>query len=279
MIKTTRQLKDKMNNLSRGNSKIAQSLYRNYFMERFLERLSLSKYKNNFILKGGMLVSSILGITSRATMDIDTSVISLDLNKENILNVINEIINIKLEDNVTFEITNISNIMEENIYPGVRIKFMCHFGTFNQMIKLDISTGDVMTPSSINYKYKLMLEDRNISLLSYNLETLLAEKLETIISRGLANTRMRDFYDVYEIFSTRNIDFIDLKEAFRNTSIKRNTNISVDNIKIIINEIKNNEALIEQWNKYEKDNYFINDVTWNEIMKVIEDIFFNSLNF
>ncbi len=279
MIKTTRQLKDKMNNLSKGNSKIAQALYRNYFMERFLERLSLSKYKNNFILKGGMLITSMLGIASRTTMDIDTTVVSLNLKKENISNIINEIINIELDDNVKFEVTNISSIMEDNVYPGVRIKFMCFFGTFNQMIKLDISTGDVITPSSINYEYKLMLEERKISLLSYNLETLLAEKLETIISKGLANTRMRDFYDIYELYSTRNINLDNLKEAFKNTANKRNTNISKNNVKDIIYEIKKNETLIDQWNKYEMDNYFVNDISWKEIMKVIEYIFFNILNF
>lgn len=279
MIKTTRQLKDKMNNLSKGNSNVAQTLYRNYFMERFLERLSISKYKNNFILKGGMLVTSILGIASRTTMDIDTTIVSLDLNKENIEKVIREIIEIELDDNVKFEIINISSIMEENIYPGIRIKFMCYFGTFNQMIKLDVSTGDVITPSSIDYTYKLILENRSIPLKSYNLETLLAEKLETIVSRGLTNTRMRDFYDIYELYSTRNIDFNNLKEAFQNTTTKRKTNFSKNDINKIIVDIKINEVLKNQWDKYKNDNYFVKEISWNEIMRVIEDIFFNILNF
>ena len=274
MIKSTRQLKDKMNNITNGNSKMSQTLFRNYFMERFLERISLSKYNNNFVLKGGMLVASMLGLDSRATMDIDTSVFSIPLTVESAKNLIEEIAKIDIDDNVSFEVTDAEEIMEEHDYHGVRIKLIANFGTFKQPIKIDISTGDVITPSAVEYNYKLMLEDRSIPLLSYNLETLLAEKLETIIARSTANTRMRDYYDVYLLSKTQDIDMQNLKSALYETAKSRNTDLSEENVELVLNEISESKAMFVSWEKYKKDNYYVEDFDWidvvNESRELIE---------
>lgn len=274
MIKSTRQLKDKMNNITNGNSKMSQTLFRNYFMERFLERISLSKYNNNFVLKGGMLVASMLGLDSRATMDIDTSVFSIPLTVESAKNLIEEIAKIDIDDNVSFEVTDAEEIMEEHDYHGVRIKLIANFGTFKQPIKIDISTGDVITPAAVEYNYKLMLEDRSIPLLSYNLETLLAEKLETIIARSTANTRMRDFYDVYLLSKTQDIDMQNLKSALYETAKSRNTDLSEENVELVLNEISESKAMFVSWEKYKRDNYYVENFDWidvvNESRELIE---------
>lgn len=266
MIKSTRQLKDKMNNITNGDSKMSQTLFRNYFMERFLERISLSKYNNNFVLKGGMLVASMLGLDSRATMDIDTSVFSIPLTVENAKNLIEEIAKIDIDDNVSFEVTDAEEIMEEHDYHGVRIKLIANFGTFKQPIKIDISTGDVITPSAVEYNYKLMLEDRSIPLLSYNLETLLAEKLETIIARSTANTRMRDFYDVYLLSKTQYIDMQNLKSALYETAKSRNTDLSEENVELVLSEISESKAMFVSWEKYKKDNYYVENFDWIDVV-------------
>ncbi len=274
MIKSTRQLKDKMNNITNGNSKMSQTLFRNYFMERFLERISLSKYNDNFVLKGGMLVASMLGLDSRATMDIDTSVFSIPLTVESAKNLIEEIAKIDIDDNVSFEVTDAEEIMEEHDYHGVRIKLIANFGTFKQPIKIDISTGDVITPSAVEYNYKLMLEDRSIPLLSYNLETLLAEKLETIIARSTANTRMRDFYDIYLLSKTQDIDMQNLKSALYETAKSRNTDLSEENVELVLNEISESKAMFVTWEKYKRDNYYVENFDWidvvNESRELIE---------
>lgn len=274
MIKSTRQLKDKMNNITNGDSKMSQTLFRNYFMERFLERISLSKYNNNFVLKGGMLVASMLGLDSRATMDIDTSVFSIPLTVESAKNLIEEIAKIDINDNVSFEVTDAEEIMEEHDYHGVRIKLIANFGTFKQPIKIDISTGDVITPSAVEYNYKLMLEDRSIPLLSYNLETLLAEKLETIIARSTANTRMRDFYDVYLLSKTQYIDMQNLKLALYKTAKSRNTDLAEENVELVLNEISESKAMFDSWEKYKRDNYYVENFDWidvvNESRELIE---------
>ena len=221
MIHTAKQLKDKVKNLSDGRSEVAQSLIRYYFMERFLERVSVSEHRNNFILNGGMLVASIIGVDMRATMDIDTTVKELSLNEQDFRKIIEKICAIQIEDGVTFKITSVKKIMEEFDYPGIRMMIEANLDRLRQPFKIDISTDDVITPDAIEFKYKLMFEDRTISVLSYNLETLLAEKMQTILARGLANTRMRDFYDIYEIMNSKaeevNLDV--LKYAFEATCV------------------------------------------------------------
>ena len=187
MIKTSRQLKEKIKNLTHGDSLKSQTLLRTYMMERFLERLAVSQYNSHFVLKGGMLVSSMVGIHQRATMDIDATVVALPLTLEDATRTIQEIVNIDLQDGVVFSITNAESIMEEHDYPGLRFTLIGTLDGLRQKVKIDISTGDAITPRAIEYRYPLMFEDRSLQIMSYNLETLLAEKLETIMYRGTSN--------------------------------------------------------------------------------------------
>ena len=208
MIKTSRQLKALARNLTKGDSIQAQIIMRNYVMERFLERISLSKYRNNFILKGGMLVSAMVGLDTRSTMDIDTTIKNIPLSVENARKMIEEIIAIPIDDGMAFSIKSVSEIMDEAEYSGVRANLEATLETMRTPLKVDISTGDVITPREVSYTFKLMFEERTISILAYNLETVLAERMETVIARGVANTRMRDYYDLYVLQSeyTHTID-------------------------------------------------------------------------
>lgn len=274
MIHTAKQLKDKVKNISGGNSEVAQALIRNYFMERFLERVSVSEYANNFILKGGMLVASIVGVDMRATMDIDTTVKALPLNEQDARSIVEEICAIKLEDRVSFKIASVKEIMEDFEYPGIRMMIEANLERMRQPFKIDISTDDAITPSAIEYEYKLMLEDRTISVLSYNLETLLAEKMQTILARGLANTRMRDFYDVYEIMNSKadQIDNEILKKAFGATCAKRDTVFDKAEADSIMGKIKNDSGLEEMWNRFKDANYYVDQLSWKEVVKTMPPI-------
>ena len=273
MIHTAKQLKDKVKNMSGGNGEVAQALIRTYFMERFLERVSVSEYRNNFILKGGMLVASIVGVDMRATMDIDTTVKALPLNEKDARAIIERIGELQLEDGVKFKITSVKEIMEEFDYPGIRMMIEANLERMRQPFKIDISTDDAITPGAVEYKYKLMFEDRSISVLSYNLETLLAEKMQTILARGLANTRMRDFYDVYEIMNSKadQISFDVLKKAFAATCMKRETSFGEEEVRETLDKIKDDSGLEEMWNRFKRVNYFVDDLPWGEISETIVD--------
>lgn len=166
-------------------------------MERFLERISLSSYQDKFILKGGMLVAALVGLDARATMDMDATIKEVDVNVEAVENIITDIVSVPLEDGVTFRVKQISEIMDEAEYPGVRVSMETDFDGVRTPLKIDISTGDVITPREIQFSFKLMLEERSIDVWAYNLETVMAEKLETVIARNITNTRMRDYYDIY----------------------------------------------------------------------------------
>lgn len=275
MISSVMQLKDKIRNMSDGNSNKTQTLLRNYMMERFLERISLSPYKDKFILKGGMLVSAVVGVNYRSTMDIDTTVNAITLNLDNATRIINEIISIDLSDGVSFVIKSSSDIMEEFDYSGLRFMLEASFDGIKQAIKIDISTGDVITPSAIMRDYKLMFEDRIITIKSYNIETLIAEKIETIMSRGSANTRMRDFYDVYQIWNLENqkLNKNYLTKAFYQTSLKRNTFDLFENVDKILDNVLNDQTMKRNWDNYSLSTYYVGDLSWDEVNKTIHIIF------
>ena len=272
MISTAIQLKAKIRNVSKGNDRIAKSYIRIYFMERFMERVSLSKYRDNFILKGGMLVSSLLGIDLRSTMDIDTTVESLPLTKEYMLEVLDEICNIELEDNIVFKVVKIENIMDDFEYPGLRINMEATLEKLRQPVKIDISTNDKITPSAIEYEYKLMFEDRSILLNTYNIETTLAEKTQTIISRGTANTRMRDFYDIYKLEKEVSFSVDVLKEAFKETCVRRGTEFTDKKILEELKNISDSSILEELWNNYTSKNYYVGKVQYKEVVEAVQRI-------
>ena len=274
MIHTSKQLKDKVRNVSKGDNDIAKVLIRTFMMERFLERVSLSKYKNNFILKGGLLVASMVGVDMRATMDIDTTVKALPLNEVEAERIVSEICEIEVDDGVRFRITSVKTIMEDFEYPGIRMMLEATLDRMRQPIKLDISTDDVITPTAIEYEYKLMFEDRTISVMSYNAETMLAEKIQTVLTRGIANTRMRDFYDIYEIVKIcdKKIDKTTLLEAFHATCKKRETVFSNEEIKMTLSQIYENEALEQMWEQFRRKNYFVGELIWDEVVNGVKSV-------
>ena len=272
MIKTSRQLKDKIKNLTHGDSLKSQTLLRTYMMERFLERLAVSQYNSHFVLKGGMLVSSMVGIHQRATMDIDATVVALPLTLEDATRTIQEIVNIDLQDGVVFSITNAESIMEEHDYPGLRFTLIGTLDGLRQKVKIDISTGDAITPRAIEYRYPLMFEDRSLQIMSYNLETLLAEKLETIMYRGTSNTRMRDFYDIYMLTGKPGIAINDttLYRAFLATSNTRRTTGFIPQFAAILESVESNGEIQKIWNKFCKDNDYVLEHDWHKIMASVK---------
>ena len=271
MIHTSKQLKDKVRNISHGDNQTAQMLIRNFIMERFLERVSISPYRNNFILKGGMLVASLVGIDTRATMDIDSTLKALPLNEEDAVRIVNEIIRIHVEDGISFEVVKSAEIMTDFGYPGVRLVLEARLDRLKQRIKIDLSTDDVITPSAIRYSYRLMFEDRSIELMTYTPETLLAEKIQTILARGITTTRMRDYYDVYEIVvgNKVSIDKEMLAEAFTSTCMKRKTIFGSKQIEKIVNEISTDEGLLNLWDLYKNDNFYVGDIKWTGVCEAV----------
>lgn len=275
MIKTSRQLKALVRNLTKGDSLQAQIIIRNYAMERFLERISLSKYRNNFILKGGMLVSAMVGLDTRSTMDIDTTIKNMPLSVENAKEMIEEIIAISIDDGMTFSIKSVGEIMDEAEYSGVRANLEATLETMRTPLKVDISTGDIITPREVSYTFKLMFEERTISILAYNLETVLAEKMETVIARGVANTRLRDYYDLYILQNeyTHVINMEQFKEAFLATSKKRNSIQLIAEGNRILKEIEDSEVMQELWKGYQKKFSYAEDISWERVMVSIEKLF------
>lgn len=272
MIKTATQLKAKIRNLSGGDNDRARMLIRNFVMERFLERVALSPYRNNFILKGGMLVAAVVGLEARATMDIDTTVRALPLTDENARKVVEDIIRVEVPDGVSFAISKESGIMEGHDYPGYRFMLEATLDRMRQAIKIDISTGDVITPGAVEYSYRLMFEDRAISIWTYNLETLLGEKLETIMARENANTRMRDFYDIHALAERKPIDYGVLREAFLATSRKRGTTESIPRFDTILESVRTDSEMGAMWERYRKENYFVGELSWDEVNRDVKEL-------
>ena len=269
MIKSATALKANVKNIANNNSKMAQAYIRLFFMERFLERVSKSRYKEQFILKGGMLVSSMIGMSLRTTMDIDTSIEALPLSMDKMQEIIDEIINISIEDNVTFEIASIETIMDEFDYPGIRIHMLGHLDKINQPIKIDISTDDVITPKAVEYSYPLMFEKREIALFTYNAETLLAEKMQTILSRGITNTRMRDFYDLYELIQIIDFSWDIYKNAFDKTCKKRKTIYEKEEAMRIMKEVASDSDMENRWGQFRKKNDFVGDIMYKQLMDAL----------
>lgn len=268
MLLTQEQIKGRIRNIAKDNNADARILLRIHMMERLLERVSFSKFRDNFIIKGGMLVTSLVGISLRSTMDIDTSLKNLNLSARNAQQIITDIMNIDIGDGVTFEIKNIENIMDEMEYPGIRIAMNALMDKIVTPIKIDISTGDSITPSPIEYRYKLLLEDRYINLLSYNLETVLAEKIQTIPSRGILNTRMRDFYDIRALFLLHGneLDANTLRDAFNATCRKRETVSLSNNTVNIISSMGSDEHLKSLWKAYQMKYPYASDISYEAVI-------------
>ena len=271
MIKTARQLKDLIRNLSKEKSADAQILMRNYMMERFLERISLSEYRDNFILKGGMLVAAMVGLDTRSTMDLDATVKGINVETTDIKNLIASIITVPIEDGVIFRLKSISEIMDETEYPGIRVSMTTTFDGVVTPLKIDISTGDAITPREVRYRFKLMLEERAIDIWAYNLETVLAEKLETIITRTTTNSRMRDFYDIYILkkLHGKSLNPDVFRDALLATAHKRETEKYLTDAKEVFQEVKDSRVMQNLWTAYRKKFSYAADLEWDSVMEAV----------
>lgn len=275
MKRNTMSFKAIINNMAKENNVAAQSVLQTYMLERLLERISISKYKDNFILKGGMLISAMLGIDSRTTMDMDTTIKGFPLTKDNITNIMDEICNIEIDDNVTLKINKVELIREDDDYGGYRITFEAKYNNEMPVImKIDITTGDKITYKEIEYSFTLMLEDRKIQIWSYNVETIIAEKFEAIVKRGVLSTRIRDYYDVYMLINTQSkiIDKKTLKDAIILTAQHRGTSEIIKNWKKIIEKIANDSKMRQQWKRYQKDNFYAEEIEYNELINAISKV-------
>ena len=273
-MNTSRQLTDLIKNKARSLGIDAQLLLKRYFMEQMLARIAVSKYKTNFILKGGILISSMVGLSSRATQDIDVSIINKPLTKDEIEKMITEICNIDIGDNIRFELTSIQDIREEFEYPGIRLSFKVYKDKIVDSFKMDITTGDTITPKEIVYGYKFLLEDKTIKLCSYSIETIIAEKIESILSKNILGTRMRDYYDLYlleKLFKDR-IDKNLQKQALENTCAKRKTTDILTNAKEIIADIENDWGQQNLWKNYSNKNTYVENVSFEDTIKSIKSI-------
>lgn len=271
---TPEQIKGRIKSVAKQNNADARTLMRIYMMERFLERLAQSEYRDNFIIKGGILVTAMIGVAHRSTMDIDTSMKNLNLSAEDALRVVNQVKDIDLDDGVSFEVKDVSNIMDEMEYPGIRVTMNANVGRLITPLKIDISTGDVITPRAIEFNYDLLLEDRSISLWSYNLETILVEKVQTVLARGILNTRMRDFYDIRMLLDTYEdkVNKAVLEDAFAATCKKRGTDHLQEQADDIIKIIDADEQLQVLWRAYQKKYSYAAEIDYASVISGVRKL-------
>ena len=267
-------LKGRIRNIANSKNLRPQEILQMFFFERFLDRLSKSEYKFNFVIKGGLLISSMIGIDNRTTMDMDTTIKGVPLQEEVIRNIVSDIINIKVDDGIEFEITDISHIREEDEYENFRVHLIANFEKIKNDMKIDITTGDAITPKEIEYLYPCMFQEESLRVLAYPIETILAEKYESVIKRNISTTRMRDFYDLYNLYNLRKeeIDFDILKQAIISTANRRESLLLMKQAKDIIEDIKDDDYLKELWKVYLEDNLYVGNLDFLETVKIVETI-------
>ena len=250
-----------------------------FMFERILERVSVSKYQDNFILKGGLLLAAMFGVENRTTRDMDTTITGIDVSKRKMINILNEILSINLKDSVKFDIVNITDIRQEDEYGGNKYHITGRIYNTKVNLEIDISTGDKVTPKKLKFKYPLLFEDRSILINSYNIETILAEKIETVLRRGKYTSRMKDYYDIYYflIKLKKDINIKTLKKAIENTFSKRDSFEYLKDYEEIIKSIMNSERIKLLWNAYSKKNNYASDIEVNQIMIILKD-FIKELN-
>lgn len=273
-MKNAMQLKAIMKNLSKEKHISAQLLLQNYMMERLLERISQSKYKEFFIIKGGFLIAAMVGLDTRATMDIDATIKGYPVTEKTIKTMFEEICDIYIPDDIVFEFKHIGEIREGDEYTGYRVSVTANYAPMAVPLKLDITTGDVITPKEISFAYPMMLEDRTISVLAYNLETILAEKIETVISRSDQNTRPRDYYDIYILYRLwkNNVNVHNLQCALKATGEKRGSVNLLTEYKRIMEVVVNSEVMNKQWKKYQKDFAYASEVSFKDACNTVTRI-------
>lgn len=266
-------LKAKIRNIAKQKNIPAQVILQNYMFERLLVRLSASKYKEKFVLKGGMLVAAIVGLDNRATMDLDTTLKNLPLTPDAIRGALEQVCAISFDDGVVFDIGTISPIREDDIYGGYRVMMNAKFDKMLTPLSIDVSTGDAITPHAIQYNFSEIFDDeKTFELWAYNIETVMAEKVETILRRGVFNTRPRDFYDAYILTTTQIFDKAVFNEALNATAKHRCTVEQIADIPEILQNIAESLELHAMWEKYRKQFAYAKDIEYEEIMEVLKKL-------
>jgi abortive infection protein abiGII len=273
-MKTSEQIKGAIRNMSKKTGVNPNSLLQMCLFEGILEKLSKSKYSENFILKGGLLISSLIGVDMRSTMDMDTTVRGIPLNEDSISNILNEILAIEIDADIEYKLIKLSPIRQEDVYEDFCANISCVFGKINATLNIDITTGDVITPREMNYSYSKIIEEGTIPIMTYTIETILAEKFETISSRNITTTRARDFYDLYMIYSIYKdkINKDTLRKAIERTSKYRGSLEMALQYKEIVELFKESEAPKELWKKYVQNNLYAKDVDFLDTISVYKEI-------
>ena len=266
-------LKAKIRNIAKEKNIPAQVILQNYMFERLLVRLSASEYKEKFVLKGGMLVAAIVGLDNRATMDLDTTLKNLPLTPEAIRSALEQVCAIPFDDGATFEIGTISPIREDDIYGGYRVMLTAKFDTMLTPLSIDVSTGDVITPRAVQYNFSEIFDDeKSYELWAYNIETVMAEKVETILRRTVFNTRPRDFYDAYILATTQKFDKAVFTEALKATADHRGTTERIADVPGIMQNIEESAELRAMWDKYRKQFAYAKDIEYEQIIAVLKTL-------
>lgn len=273
-MKTSEQIKGAIRNISKKTGVNPNSLLQMCLFEGILEKLSKSKYSENFILKGGLLISSLIGVDMRSTMDMDTTIRGIPLNEESITKILNEILAIEIDADIEYKLIKLSPIRQEDVYEDFCVSISCIFGKINAILNIDITTGDVITPREMNYSYSKILEEGTIPIMTYTIETILAEKFETISSRNITTTRARDFYDLYMIYSIYKdkIDKDILRKAIERTSKYRGSFETALQYKEIVELFRESETPKELWKKYTQNNPYAKDVDFLDTISIYEEI-------
>ena len=272
-MRNAMSLKAKIRNLAKDKSIPAQVIQQNYMFERLLARLAASEYQDKFILKGGMLVAAIVGLDNRATMDLDTTLKNLPLTPEAIRTAMEQICAILIEDGVSFELGAIASIREDDIYGGYRLSINARYDTILTPLTIDISTGDVITPDPVKFAFtEIFNQDKSFELWAYNIETVLAEKIETILRRGVFNTRPRDFYDTYILLTTQRYDKAVFQEALRATAEHRGTTSQIEDVHDILKNIGESAELKAMWEKYRRQFAYAKGIEFVDIIDTLRRI-------
>ena len=273
------ELFEKSKKLAEESGLTQLELYQRFMFERILERISVSKYNENFILKGGLLLSAMLGINSRSTRDMDISIKGIDVSQEKMLKILNEILSIDIDDKVKFEVVNITDIRADDEYGGNKYHLVGKLENLKVSLEIDISTGDEITPKELNFEYISIFDNKKIYIGTYNIETILSEKIETILRRGKYNTRMKDYYDVYFFLMKlkKDINIKIFKQAFNNTLRKREAFDYYNDYKQILDLIAEDDRFTNYWNTYKKKNKYAENIEFKEIVKILKE-FLDSIN-
>ena len=273
-MKTSEQIKGAIRNISKNKGVNPNSLLQMFLFEGILEKISKSKYNKNFILKGGLLISSLIGVDMRSTMDMDTTIKGIPVRKDVISKILNEILEIKINSDIEYELIKLSPIRKEDVYEDFSASISCTFGKINTRLNIDITTGDVITPKEMQYSYSRILEEGIIPIRTYTIESILAEKFETISSRNITTTRARDFYDLYMLYDIykEKINKKVLKEAIKRTSKNRNSYEEVLKYKAIADLFENSYNIKELWEKYVRNNKYVGNINFIDTIKIYKEI-------